>query len=131
MVGFLSIFLLLCDQATWKGRFEELQGKKSNPSFPLCDFDLGEKALTWVKGVFIDSNPLLELFKLDSMVGYYKHEFRGSYLSFCGREMTKSIISGQNPRVVPVPNIGGTGTHCTEGIWYRFQKLVVPVPIHQ
>ena len=30
------------------------------------------------------SNPLLESFKLDSMVGYDIHEFRGSCLSFCG-----------------------------------------------
>ena len=35
-------------------------------------------------GAFIGSNPPFELFKLDSMVGYDIHEFRGSYLSFCG-----------------------------------------------
>ena len=49
-------------------------------------FDLGEKALTWVKGVFIGSSPLLELFKLDSMVGYDIHEFGWSYLSFVGEK---------------------------------------------
>ena len=36
--GIVSYFLLLRDQATYKRRFEEIEGKKSNPSFPLCDF---------------------------------------------------------------------------------------------
>ena len=36
--GIVSHFLLLSDQATYKRRFEEIEGKKSNPSFPLCDF---------------------------------------------------------------------------------------------
>ena len=36
--GISSHFLLLCDQATYKRRFEKIEGKKSNPSFPLCDF---------------------------------------------------------------------------------------------
>ena len=36
--GIVSHFLLLRDQATYKRRFEEIDGKKSNPSFPLCDF---------------------------------------------------------------------------------------------
>ena len=31
--GNLSHFLLLRDQATYKRRFEEIQGKKSNPNF--------------------------------------------------------------------------------------------------
>ena len=84
MGGIVSHFLLLRDQATYKRRFEEIESKKSNPNFPLCDFCFGEKALTWVKGVFIGYNPLLELFKLDSMVGYNIHEFGWSYLSFCG-----------------------------------------------
>ena len=84
MVGIVFHFLLLRDQATYKRRFEEIEGKKSNPSFPLCDFLFGEKALAWVKGVFIGFNPLLELFKLDSMVGYDIHEFRGSNFEFCG-----------------------------------------------
>ena len=70
LVGSLLIFLILRDQATYKRSFEEIEGKKSKPSFPLCDFDLGKKALTWVKGVFIDSKPLLELFWVDSMVGF-------------------------------------------------------------
>ena len=43
LVRSLSIFLLLRDQATYKRRFEEIESKKSNPSFPLCDFDLGKK----------------------------------------------------------------------------------------
>ena len=47
-------------------------------------FDLGKKVLTWVKGFFIGFNPLLELFKLDSMVGYDIHEFRESNFEFCG-----------------------------------------------
>ena len=29
--GIVSHFLLLRDQATWKGRFEETQGKKTKP----------------------------------------------------------------------------------------------------
>ena len=36
------------------------------------------------KGDLIGSNPLKELFKLDSMVGYYTHEFRGRNFEFCG-----------------------------------------------
>ena len=45
-----------------------------------------KKALTLVKGVLIliGSNPLKELFELDSMVGYYTHEFRGRNFEFCG-----------------------------------------------
>ena len=31
--GNISNFLLLRDQATYKRRFEEVQGKKSNPNF--------------------------------------------------------------------------------------------------
>ena len=42
--GNLSHFLLLRDQATYKRRFKEIQGKKSNPSFLPCDFDFGEKS---------------------------------------------------------------------------------------
>ena len=44
--------------------------------------------------------------------------------------MTKSAISGQNPRI-------GTGTksgyQCPldRGKWYQCQKLVVPVPMHR
>ena len=69
--GISSQVLLLRDQATYKRRFEEIQGKKKpNPNFPLCDFLFGEKALTWVKGVFIGSKPLLELFWVDSMVDF-------------------------------------------------------------
>ena len=73
------------------------------------------------KGVFIVSSPLLELFKLDSMVGYDIHEFRGSYLSFVGGKKAKSAITGQTPRI-------GTGTRS----WYRYpwcRGKVVPVPI--
>ena len=36
--GIVSHFLLLRDQAVYKRRFEEIKGKKSNPSFPLYDF---------------------------------------------------------------------------------------------
>ena len=82
--GIVSHFLLLRDQAACNRRFEDIEGKKSNPIFPLCDFWFWRKALTWEKEVYIDSNPLLELFKLDSMVGYDIHEFGWSYLSFCG-----------------------------------------------
>ena len=35
-------------------------------------------------GFLFGSNPLLELFKLDSMVGYDIHEFRGSNFEFYG-----------------------------------------------
>ena len=38
MGGIVSHFLLLRDQATYKRRFEEIESKKSNPSFLLCDF---------------------------------------------------------------------------------------------
>ena len=65
-----SNFLLLRDQATYKRRFEEIEGKKSNPSFPLCYFLFWGKVLTYEKEVFIDSKPLLELFWVDSMVGF-------------------------------------------------------------
>ena len=34
----VSHFLLLRDQATYERRFEEIKGKKSNPSFSRCDF---------------------------------------------------------------------------------------------
>ena len=50
------------------------------------------------------------------MVGYEIHEFGWSYLSFCGCEMAKSVISRQNRHI-------GTGTksgywyHTTEGNW--------------
>ena len=37
---------------------------------------------------------------------------------------------GRTRKRVLVPKVG-IGTHCAEGIWYRYQKLVVPVPIHQ
>ena len=36
-------FLLLRDQATYKRRFEEIQGNKSNPNFIIFYLDLGEK----------------------------------------------------------------------------------------
>ena len=36
--GIVSHFLLLRDQATYKRRLEEIESKKSNPSFPLCAF---------------------------------------------------------------------------------------------
>ena len=43
LVGFVPHFLLLRDQATYKRRFEEIQGNKSNPNFILFDLDFGEK----------------------------------------------------------------------------------------
>ena len=46
LVGFDSHFLLLRDQETYKRRFREIQGKKSNPNFIFCDFDFEGKALT-------------------------------------------------------------------------------------
>ena len=36
--GISSHFLLLRDQATYKRKFEKIEGKKSNPSFPIYDF---------------------------------------------------------------------------------------------
>ena len=44
--------------------------------------------------------------------------------------MAKSVISGQTRKLVPVPKVG-TNTHWIEAKWYRYQKLVVPVPLHQ
>ena len=43
LVGFAPHFLLLRDQATYKRRFEEIQGNKSNPNFILFYLDFGEK----------------------------------------------------------------------------------------
>ena len=40
-----------------------------------------------------------------------------------------SAISGQNCKMVPVPNRGGTGTHDTEPKWYRYHDKVVLVPL--
>ena len=40
-----------------------------------------------------------------------------------------SAISGQFPRLVSVPNRGGTGTTYAEPKWYRYQDKVVPVPL--
>ena len=37
-----SHFLLLCDQATLKWRFEEAKVRKQNLSFIFCDFDVKE-----------------------------------------------------------------------------------------
>ena len=48
------------------------------------------------------------------MVGYYTHEFKGRNFEFCVLEMEKFAVAGQNPRVVPVPKVGGTSTHWTE-----------------
>ena len=53
------------------------------------------------------------------MVDYEIHDFRGSYLSFYGREMVKYAISRQNSRI-------GTDTESryrylwTETKWYRY-----------
>ena len=63
---------------------KRLKVRNQTLAFLFVIFDLGEKSLTWVKGFFIGSNQLLELFKLDSMVGYDIHEFRGSNFEFCG-----------------------------------------------
>ena len=38
LVRFLPIFLLLRDQATYKRIFKDIEGKKSNRRFLLCDF---------------------------------------------------------------------------------------------
>ena len=65
------------------------------------------------KGVFINSNPLLELFKLDSIVGYEIHEFRGSYLIFVDEKKAKSAISKKNSFI-------GTGTK--SGYWYPWTE---------
>ena len=43
--------------------------------------------------------------------------------------MAKSAISGQFPRLVPVPNRGGTGTTYAEPKWYQYQDKVVRVPL--
>ena len=59
---------------------------------------------------FIDSNPLLELFKLDSIVGYEIHEFRGSYLSFVGEKWQNLPFLGKTRVLVLVPKVG-IGTH--------------------
>ena len=43
LVGFASHSLLLRDQATYKKRFEEVQGDKLNPNFIPFELDFGEK----------------------------------------------------------------------------------------
>ena len=62
-------------------------------------------------------------------MNYEIHEFRGSYWSFFWWKMAKSAISEQNLCI-------GTGTESGyqypyKGKWYRYQKLVVPIPIHR
>ena len=42
-VGFAPDFLLLRDHATYKRRFVEIQGNKSNPNFIPFDLDFGKK----------------------------------------------------------------------------------------
>ena len=46
----------------------------------------------------------------------------GGLLKKSEREMTKSTIYGQNPQK-------GTGTHCVEGMWYRYQKFGYRYPL--
>ena len=41
----------------------------------------------------------------------------------------KSAISGQFPRLVPVPNKGGIGTTYAEAKWYWYQLWLVLVPL--
>ena len=40
-----------------------------------------------------------------------------------------STISGHFPRLVPVPNKGGTGTTYAEPKWYRYHDKVILVPL--
>ena len=56
-------FLLLRDQATYKRRFEKIQGKKPNPNFPLYDFDFGEKPQLKKKGVLLIINHFWSCFR--------------------------------------------------------------------
>ena len=44
--GIVSHFLLLRDQATWKGRFKENKVRKQNLNFIFCDFYFEGKAVT-------------------------------------------------------------------------------------
>ena len=60
--------------------------------------------------VFIDSNPLLELFKLYSIVDYEIHEFRESYLSFMGEKWQNLPFLGKTRVLVLIPKVG-TDTH--------------------
>ena len=46
-------------------------------------------------------------------------------------KMEKSAISGKFPRLVPVPNMGGTDTTYAKPKWYQYQDKVVPVPLMQ
>ena len=71
-------------------------------------------------------------------MGYDIYEFRGSNFEFCGEKWQNLPFIGRTCTLVPVPKVG-TGTHCTEGNWYRYYKLgyrypftnkgLVPVPI--
>ena len=46
LVGFGSRFFPLKDQATWKGRFEDVQVRKIKTLTSYFDLDFGGKALT-------------------------------------------------------------------------------------
>ena len=54
------------------------------------------------------------------MVGFCVGWNRGDVLKKSEVKMTKSAISGQFPRLVPVPNRGGTGTTYPDAKWYRY-----------
>ena len=56
------------------------------------------------------------------MVGYKIHEFGSSYMSFVGEKWQNLSFLGRTCTLVPVSKVG-TGTHSTEGNWYRYQKL--------
>ena len=50
LVGFAPYLLLLRDQATYKRRFVEIQGNKSNPNFIPFDLDFGKSSNLRKKG---------------------------------------------------------------------------------
>ena len=103
-------------------------------------FYLGKKALTWVNGVLIGSNPLKELFGVgfNGRV-YYTHEFRRRNFEFLWVRNGKICHLWAKPshwyryrKWVQVP-IGqrqsgtgtyqsGTGTHSPVKDWYRYRS---------
>ena len=48
-------------------------------------------------------------------------------LSFVGKKWENLLFLGRTRTLVLVPKVG-SGTHCTEGNWYRYQKLGCDAP---
>ena len=111
MAGIVSYFLLLRDQATYKRIFEEIEGKKSNPSFPL-----GKKKFVLILTHFWSCLSWIPWWVMIYM------SLDGVIFVFVGEKWPNLSFLGRTHTLVPVPKVG-TGTHSIEGKWYRYQKL--------